>query len=87
MKHKLTLSQRTFLVLNTIKHNIVGNSVCILGIISMATYLLQGLLENDVALKIFGITAFILFIDMILNIVIDIIMLLIACYIELRNKA
>lgn len=86
MKRELSLTQRIFLVLNTVKHDVVGNSIGILGIISIITYLLQGLLNNDVTLKIFSIIAFILCVDMLLFITIDIVILMLACCIKRRGK-
>lgn len=88
MKRELPLTQRIFLALNTFKHDVVGNSICIciLGIISIITYLSQGLLNNDVTLKIFSIIAFILCVGMLLLITIDIVILMLACYIKRRGK-
>lgn len=86
MKNKLTKEQKMFLTLNSIKHDIIGNIVCFIAILSVPLYIIAKLISCDMTLLVFNIIMLILCINIILNSLIDIAIIAIAFSIERKQK-
>lgn len=86
MKNELTKEQKMFLTLNSIKHDIIGNIICFIAILSVPLYIIVKLINCDMVLLVFNIIMLILCINIILNSLIDFAIIVIAFSIEKKQK-
>lgn len=86
MKNKLTKEQKLYLTLNSIKHDIIGNIIYFIAILSVPLYIIVKLINFDMILLVFNIIMLILCINIILNSLINFAITVVAFSIERKQK-